>query len=299
MNIYVMGSINTDLVIECDNFPLEGETVVGKNFIVNSGGKGANQAVAVAKSGKKPILIAGVGDDNYGKENIAILNSYGVDTSNIHIFEKSNTGVASIIISKGNNRIVLDLGANFLLNVNHYDGLLKNANRGDIFVVQMETDANNIKQGVLLAKQRGMTTILNPAPANKELTLELLPYVDFLIPNQVELATICDKNADNLHEIVDCARCLLDKGVGCVIVTIGSDGCVVIDKNNYYHIESNKVDAVDSTAAGDTFVGYFCSMLAEHKDVVSACRLANLAASITVTRRGAQQTIPYLSELSQ
>ena len=183
--IYVLGSINMDMVITTPYIPAEGETLTGSNFFLNGGGKGANQAVAAAKQNVKTYLIGNVGDEIFGKDLINNLSDYNVDTTYLHKLNETPTGVAMIIIHNNDNRIILDGGANHKITYNQIDEALKTANENDIFITQLENNLNAVEYGLKMAKKNRMKTIFHPAPA-KEINKELYNYIDYLILNETE-----------------------------------------------------------------------------------------------------------------
>ncbi len=294
-NIFVMGSLNMDLCITCPSIPVAGETLIGSGFLSNSGGKGANQAVAVSKQGCKVNMLGAVGHDIFGAKLLKCLKNYNVNVN--YVSKKDcSTGVAVIIVENNDNRIILDSGANYQYCVSDFEKTLrKNAKENDIFIAQLETPLNTVKEGLKLAKELKMITILNPAPA-QTLDDEIFSLIDFLIPNETEAEQLaCIKyNGSNVVEI---GKSLLKKKVKNVIITLGDKGCVYFNDNETKHISAKKVQVLDTTAAGDTFIGVFASCIAKGQNVVEALEFATKAASLTVTKKGAQQSIPTYKEI--
>lgn len=289
--IFIIGSINMDLVISAECLPQMGETIHGYGFFTNPGGKGANQAVAARKLGGDVRFCACVGNDEFGTILTNVLKGYGVDTRYVNRVE-GPSGCAVITVVNGDNCIVLGAGANAKLQASMAEDCLKEANEGDILLVQLEIDHGIVLHALKLAKEKGMITILNPAPA-QGFCKEFLNYTDILIPNETEAATLSGKQ--NFEEGV---RALCEK-VGMVIVTLGSKGSVLCRRNERVSYPCPKVKAVDTTAAGDTFCGALAARLSRGESVEEAICFAHEAASITVTRKGAQQSIPYESEIRQ
>lgn len=290
--IFVLGSINYDMVVCTDHFPVSGETTNGYGFLGNSGGKGANQAVAISKFGGNGHLIGRVGNDTFGEVCLSSLKNFGVDTAFV---EKAqcNTGVAVIIIHNGDNRIILDHGANYCLQAEEVtDVLRKNLHEGDIFVTQMEVSANCVETALQTAKQLGAITLFNPAPACG-VTDKMLANADIVLPNESEAESITGiafENESSLHEM---KKWFNDKGVKHVVITLGDKGC-------YFDGEIlpvQKVNVVDTTAAGDTFVGALAVMLSQGKTIRESLDFCQRASAITIQRKGAQISIPYLEEL--
>ncbi len=282
--IYISGSLNMDLCIETPYVPQAGETITGKGFITNGGGKGANQATAAAKLGGKIAMCGAVGNDAFGETLLANLSSAGADISHIRKIEGISTGIAVIIISDSNNRIILDKGANAFLTENDIDEFLKNAGKGDIFLTQLENPIKVAGYGLKRAKELGLYTILNPAPANKEIE-EYLSFVDLVTPNETELELFGGKDK------------LFNAGVKKIVTTLGSKGYEIADKNGAKVYPCIKVKAIDTTAAGDTLCGGLAAGLAEGMSLEEACAFGSKAASIACTRKGAQQSIPTKAEV--
>lgn len=277
--IYVTGSLNMDLTIASSRMPNVGETIGGHDFIANCGGKGANQAVAAAKFGSKVSMCGAVGNDSFGitlKEN---LEKYGVDVSHISTVDGVSSGIAVIIVNDGNNRIILDRGANYSLTKEHIDDFLSEAKRGDIYLTQLENPLGVTGYGLMRAKDKGLFTILNPAPADKAIT-EYLKYVDLVIPNETEA------------ELFGGTRFFFDHGVKTVVTTLGADGYEIADGNSVVKYPCRRIKVVDTTAAGDTMCGVIAVGLSENRPLAEACRLGSLAATLACTRRGAQQSVP-------
>ena len=294
-DIFVLGSVNFDLTVHTDRMPQKGETACGKDFITNSGGKGANQAVAAAKLGGNVKLIGAIGNDFLGKECLASLTKFGVDATYVqHV--GTNTGTATIIIENGDNRIIIDHGANFALDKDVVLRAIRdNVKSGDIFVTQLEIPTEIVEEGLSLAKQCGAITVLNPAPA-VDVTDKMLANADYVIPNETEAQAICGLLPCDLQDLQKVDIMLHERGANNVLVTLGSNGCYY---NGKIYPVANKVVAVDTTAAGDTFVGALAVCLAEGKEVANSIDFCQMASSLTVTRYGAQISIPYLEELDK
>lgn len=294
-NIFVLGSLNMDLSISCDRLPVAGETLIGGGFISNSGGKGGNQAVAASKLGGKVTMLGAVGKDVFGCKLIKSLADYGVNTK--YIVKKDCSSGVAVIVVENDNRIILDSGANYELKFADFeDALRKKARKGDIFITQLETPLEVVESGLVLAKSLEMVTILNPAPA-AELSDKILSNVDYVIPNEseAEMLTKTNYNSNNVDEII---FSLLKLKVNNVIMTLGDKGCAYYDGKQVVRVQAKKVDAVDTTAAGDTFIGAFAAKLAVGESIEKALEFSNAASALTVTRKGAQQAIPTLNEVN-
>ena len=295
--IFVMGSLNMDISIDTEIFPKEGETVIGKGFITNPGGKGANQAVAAAKQGGKVIMLGAVGNDFYGKKLIESLKEYNVDTS--FIKEKdTSSGVAVIILNNGKNRIILNSGANFQYNYEDYkDILIKEAREGDFFVVQLETRADNVISAITIAKQLKLKIILNPAPA-VDLPISIYNKIDMILPNESEAESITGIMPDSDENILAIMKKFSKMGVLQTIITLGNKGSVYYEDGLRY-VPIVEVPVVDTTGAGDAFIGSLIVELANGKQIEQAMQYATICSAITVSRYGAQQAIPYRKEIEE
>ena len=282
-NIYIVGSINTDLVITTPYMPKAGETLTGSGFFVARGGKGANQAVAAARLGGKVVMCGLVGNDDFGKSAVGAFTEVGIDVSHIRAVSGVPSGTAVIIIEKGDNRIILDKGANAELSEKDIDEALKDAKAGDIYLTQLENPIEIIGYGLKRAREKGMYVILNPAPANKDI-VPYLKYCDLVTPNETET------------EIMGGKEFLLSQ-VPTLLVTLGGNGFEITDKNGSKHYDCIKIKPVDTTAAGDTLCGGLAAMLSKGKTLEESAIFGSKAASIACTRKGAQPSIPTLSEV--
>jgi ribokinase len=280
-----------DLVINSPYMPISGETLKGNSFMTNAGGKGANQAAACGKLGGEIYMAGCVGDDEFGKTMINNLNSYGVNTKYIKIIKNQTSGIAVIVVINGDNRIILDEGANGKIQKEDIDNLLITAESGDIFLTQLENPIEIIGYGLQAAKAKGLYTILNPAPANISIQ-KYFEFVDLITPNESEL-----KLLSGVEDILNGAKILEEKGIKEAVVTLGSRGYAYIKNANIYYGECKKVKAVDTTAAGDTFCGGLAVQLSKDIEIKEALKFASLAATISVTRKGAQISIPTLDEV--
>ena len=293
--IYVVGSINMDLIINTDVVPEAGMTVTGYGFMTNPGGKGANQAVAVAKCGGVSRMVGAVGNA-FGAQLTETLKGYGVDTSNVYQFDEISSGIAVITVNDGENRIILDRGANGLVSSEMAERALMDAQSGDWLIVQLEIPVETVKTALQIAHTKNMRTILNPAPAC-ELPEDIWQLADYFIPNQTETCFYTGIYPDTIEKAQQAAAILMEKGVGQVIITMGSQGALSVSADRTVTAQACRVEAIDTTAAGDTFVGALVTRLSEGADIYEAMTFANKASAITVTRRGAQQAIPTREEI--
>lgn len=295
--ILVIGSLNTDMVIQTEKIPTAGETVLGGEFFMNTGGKGANQAVAAARLGGKVIFIGKVGDDIFGQKSIQSLKEEGIETTFVGIASEVSSGVAMITVDKkGENAIVVAPGANYRLNIEDIEKSSEPFYAGDLIVLQMEIPIQTVEHIIVKAKSLEKKVILNPAPAQK-LNADLLRGLYMITPNETEAEVLTGIKIGDEATATAAAQCLLDKGVETVIITLGERGALVKTQNVCAIIPSPRVEAVDTTAAGDTFNGALAVALSEGKDILAATAFACRAASIAVTRKGAQISMPYRHEV--
>lgn len=282
--VIIVGSLNTDLVINAPYAPKGGETLMGSGFMINAGGKGANQAYATSMLSGSAIMCGCVGDDSFGSDSINNLQKVGVNTDYIRRVPGVPTGVAVIVVTNGENRIIIDSGANGCLSYEDIDRVLDTACEGDIYLTQLENPINVIGYGLKRAKEKGLLTVLNPAPANCDI-LKYAQYVDIITPNETE------------SEILGGKASLFECGISTVITTLGEKGFEIATKDEATVFPAIKVTPVDTTAAGDTACGGLCAKLSQGCDIATAMKFGSLAASIACTRQGAQKSIPTLEEI--
>ncbi|REK77724.1 ribokinase [Paenibacillus paeoniae] len=297
-NILIIGSLNMDLVLRVPYIPQVGETLLGRSMERVPGGKGANQAVAAAKLGANVTMLGKVGGDEFGAQLITNLNQAGVRTEGINLVAGASSGLAVIQVNdEGDNSIVVLAGANELCNKNFilsYEDQIKEA---EMVILQMEIPHKAVYEAVDLAKKHQKTVILNPAPAPDSIPDHVLAQLDYLIPNETELMKLSGLPVNTVAEAEAAARELLAKGVRHVIVTLGGNGALLVNASEAVHVPARAVKAVDTTAAGDTFVGAFAVGLSEGKSVRESIHFATKVSSIAVTRAGAQTSIPERHEV--
>ena len=287
--ILVVGSLNMDYTIYVNEFPKEGETLFGNNRFIQPGGKGANQAVAIAKSGLvNTLMIGAIGNDKDGEEVKNIVSSFGVDAKLIK--KDVETGNATIVVDKNSeNKIIIIGGANTSLSIDDIDVSL--IEKADYIVLQNEINQAVNDFVINKAYELNKTIIYNPAPY-RNIDDDILKKITYFIPNEIEL-----EKYSNMNNIEDGISYLLNKGIKNVLVTLGTKGSLLKNKNEAIKVDAFKVDAIDTVAAGDTFVGYFVSALASGKSEKEAMLLASKASSITVSRKGSLVSIPTLKEI--
>ncbi|MBV7478165.1 ribokinase [Pseudomonas sp. PDM31] len=295
--VVVVGSLNMDLVTRASRLPKGGETLIGESFSVVSGGKGANQAVAAARLGAQVSMIGCVGRDAYGDALRAALLAEQIDCQAVSTVDGSS-GVALIVVDDNSqNSIVIVPGANGALTADQlkrFDPVLQAA---DLLICQLEVPDATVGHALKRGRELGKIVILNPAPASRALPAHWYGSIDYLIPNESEAAALSGVAVDSLDTAQAAATKLIAMGAGKVIITLGAQGSLFADGNSFQHFPAPSVKAVDTTAAGDTFVGGFAAALAAGKGEAEAIRFGQVAAALSVTRAGAQPSIPALSDV--
>lgn len=302
MKVCVLGSINMDEVVGCTNMPKVGETILANTFKKVPGGKGANQAVASKRMGCNVFMIGKIGNDSNGTVLLNNLNEDGINTEYIFKDNESTTGVAIIFVDdKGNNSIAVVSGSNMALNK---DDLLKSKDvilDSKILISQFETPIDITTEAFKIAKENKVTTLLNPAPA-REIPKELLKYTDIIVPNETEAESLTGIKVCDVDSAKEAAKNFIEKGVKYVIITLGDKGAVIVSKNFDTLVPAKKVKAIDTTAAGDSFIGGLSRILSSENDLTDesikkAVEFANKVSAIVVTKEGAQTSIPTFDEV--
>jgi ribokinase len=301
--IVIIGSINMDLVLRVSRMPLPGETITGGQFRTIPGGKGANQAVACARlssDAAKVAMIACLGDDAFGLELRAALRKDGIDDSHVTTIPATASGIASILVNdNGQNSIVLAAGANAALSPAHIDAARSLIEQARIVVLQLESPLPTVRHAIKLAHALGKIVVLNPAPA-QALPADLLAQIDYLVPNEIEAAMLAGVPAagiDSDEQLAAVIARLRADGASNVLVTLGEKGVYAALTAGAAHFDAQPVKAVDTTAAGDTFIGGFVAALAEGRSEAEAIAFGQRAAALSVARAGAQTSIPARREL--
>lgn len=297
--ILVIGSTNMDIIALVDHLPVPGETVGNGNLARAHGGKGANQAVAAARAGGEVSFITCIGEDDDGKKMLDGFRKEGIRTDQVTIIPEISSGTALIFVDrKGENCIAVAPGANNYLSNTIIDQAEEAIKKADMILLQLEIPYATIRHICKLAARHEKRVILNPAPA-RELDQDVLGSLEYLVLNETEAEIIAGRKVsdDNMEEV---CRALKDMGPEHIILTLGSRGSYVYDDQVQYCVEGFPVKAVDSTAAGDTFCGAFAvSILKGDRDIIAAVRFANAAGALSVTRQGAQTSIPGLEDIEQ
>lgn len=295
--IVVVGSSNTDMIVRVSRFPVSGETIRGDSFMVMQGGKGANQAVAAARSGGDVYFIACVGKDHFGRDSVKSYVNDGINVTGVIYDQDTPSGAALIFVTEaGENAIAVSLGANNKLSPANIEAEQKTIAASDAVLLQLETPFETVVRTAEIAAIENVPVILNPAPATV-LPRSFLSKVSYLTPNQSEAEALTGIAVHDEASAKLAAACLLKQGVGTVILTMGRQGALVASQESQVMVQGFHVATVDTTAAGDAFNGAFAVALSEQCEVLEAARFANAAAALTVTQKGTQGAIPMRKDI--
>jgi len=295
--ILVVGSFTMDLVARAPRAPKEGETIIGSSFSQFPGGKGANQAVAAAKLGGDVTVIGKLGMDSFGDAQIESMKASGINTGYIMRDAEKSTGIGHITLEdSGKNRIIMVPGANMSYTPEDLAECKSLISEAEIIMMQFEIPIETVYKGLDLADEYGKTVILNPAPSAK-INMEYLSKVTYLILNEVEAKDFTGIDITDKHNAEKAAGKLIEQGCKNVVITMGSNGVLFMNNHEEYYVESHKVNAVDTTAAGDQFIGAFAYGLQNKYSHKECVEFANAAAAISVTRMGAQPSLATLPEV--
>lgn len=296
--IIVVGSLNMDMVVNSSKIPVIGETVLGSEFMMVPGGKGANQAVAAARLGGIVTMAGCVGNDIFGRHLVMNLSSNDIDTESIEVIDGASTGVAAITVVDGDNCIIVAPGANSKLSCDMIEALEDKIKQASILVVQLEIPIETVRKVIGIANKYNVRVLLNPAPAVK-LDDEFFSRVDIITPNESECEIITGFTMDSIDDFKTAVSYLNREGVQQVIITLGDKGVVYNRGCDIIHKPASSVKVVDTTAAGDAFTGAIAFALSEGKDIDSAVDFANIVGALTVTKRGAQTSLPYIDDVNK
>lgn len=289
MKIAVIGSTMMDIVSYTDEMPQAGETRRVNGFHIASGGKGANQAIAAAKLGADVVMMTAVGDDMFGEQSRRNFQDHHIDMSLVKTAEGTSNGIATIVVdATGQNRILINPGANEKLSPADIEAAGDELSTCGLFVLQLEVPLETVYAAIRFAKAHGIKVLLNPAPASRDLSLDMACQCDFFVPNETELSILVDKPVDTVEQVREAAESLVERGLTNVIVT----------SEETQLVPSLKVDAVDSTGAGDAFIGCFVDTYARTEDVLGSMQRASRYAALSVTRKGTQDSYADAKEFA-
>ncbi|OOF85013.1 ribokinase [Rodentibacter ratti] len=293
MEIAVIGSNMVDLITYIDDMPKMGETLEAPNFRMGCGGKGANQAIAAAKLGANVMMMTKVGDDAFAENTIRNFQQYGVNTDYVEKVPGVSSGVAPIFVDKSSqNRILIIKGANSHLKPSDIDNAKERLKNCKLFILQLEIPLETVYYAIDFANENNIPVILNPAPASKELDINYACKCDFFMPNETELEILTGLPVENMEQIRTAANTLLSKGLKNLIVTLGEKGSVWLHGSEITYIEPYKVNAVDTSGAGDAFIGCFAYYYVKSQDIVESMKMASLFSAYSVTGQGTQSSYP-------
>ena len=298
--VLVVGSANVDFTVAASRLPAVGETVSGGTLLVNHGGKGANQAVAARRLGAEVRLVACVGDDASGRGIRAALQAEGIGVDGMMVTSDAATGTALIVVDgQGRNQIVVAPGANWRLSVEHVRARADDFAWAQVVMCQLETPLDTLAWALAEARRRGLVTVLNPAPVREGIADDVWRLVEYLTPNEGEAERLSGVAVRDARSAAAAGRALRGRGVGAVIVTLGSQGSLACTARDDIRVPAFPVEAVDTTAAGDAFNGALGAALAGRDPLPDALRFASAAAALACTRRGAQPSLPTRAEVDR
>ncbi len=294
--ITVVGSIHIDFYIKLPKLPQQDETVIGYEFIMMPGGKGANQAICASKLGAKTYMVGRIGKDIFGERALWSLISAGVNVDYVTIDEETHTGIAFILLdTSGENMIAVAPGTDYKVSEKDVDRAINVITQSNSLLLQLEIPINTVVYAAKTAYRHGVRVLLNPAPA-MALPRELYSYIDVLVPNRTEAEMLTSVRINSIEDAVKAGRQLIERGVENVVITMGSKGALIVSKDFHYHVPAFRVNVVDTTGAGDVFISALGVFLSKGMDIVSACRYACATAALKISRLGAQSA-PTLDEV--
>lgn len=300
MDIAVIGSNMVDLITYTNQMPKEGETLEAPAFKIGCGGKGANQAVAAAKLNSKVIMLTKVGDDIFADNTIKNLESYGINTRYVEKVPCTSSGVAPIFVNQNStNSILIVKGANKFLSPEDVDRAADDLKKSKLIVLQLEVQLETVYHSIDFGKKNGIPVLLNPAPALKDLDISYACKCDFVVPNETELEILTGMPVNNIENIRQAARSLLEKGLKNIIVTLGSQGALWMTNDNEVHVPAIKVNAIDTSGAGDAFIGCFSHYYVKTNDVELSMKKAVLFAAFSVMGKGTQSSYPSIEQFNE
>lgn len=291
MKIAVIGSNMVDLITYIDQMPKQGETLEAPEFEIGCGGKGANQAVAAAKLGSDVMMLTKVGDDLFGQNTINNFNKMGINTQYVKIVKNISSGVAPIFVDKSSqNRILIIKGANNYLLPQDIADAKDSLKQCNLIILQLEVPLETVYAAIDFAVKHKIEIILNPAPAIKDLDISYACKCDFFIPNETELEILTNMPINSKDAIYNAGKVLLNKGLKNLIITLGHQGSIWMTKDKIHHIDPIKVNALDTSGAGDAFIGCFASEYTKNRDIINALNKASAYSAASVTQKGTQRS---------
>jgi ribokinase len=298
--VCVVGAANIDLISYVPRLPELGETLHGTEFHMGYGGKGANQAVMAAKLGAEVTMVTKLGKDTFGEGTLENFRKLGVDTTYVTSTDEASSGVAPIFVEPGgDNAIVIVTGANDLITEAEIEQARSAMAQAAVVVCQLEIPVDTTLLALRAARAEGTPTVLNPAPARPDLSDELLGLSDVFCPNQSEAALLTGRRVDTVDDAAEASAVLRDRGARSVVVTLGDAGCLVSDDGGVEHLPGEDVEAVDTTGAGDAFVGALATFLALGEGLRSSARWANRVSALSVRGHGTQTSFPERADLPE
>jgi len=299
VDITVIGSMNIDLVLDVKNMPKIGETIKGSDLSINTGGKGANQAIACALFGNSVSMIGRIGNDLYGKLIIENLKKQKINTSGIKIDKTKSTGSAIIMVDEnGENCIVISSGANGNVSIDDIKDNEKTIADSKLTLLQFEIPTDTVIFAIEISNYYNVPVLLNPAPAEK-IPIDIYKKIDILIPNEVEACTLTNIEINDKKSAIKAANILLELGVKNVILTLGKNGSMFVSKDKVIYKPSIKVNVIDTTAAGDAFIGGFAHSFIKGEKIDDALEFATFSAALAVTKKGAQSSFHTEGEVTK
>lgn len=300
-SIAVIGSNMVDLISYTHRMPKEGETLEAPSFRMGCGGKGANQAVAAAKLGSKVVMVSKVGDDMFADNTIRNFQSYGIDTKYVQKVPHTSSGVAPIFVNPSSqNSILIIKGANEFLKPSDIDKAAEKLSSVDLIVLQLEVPLETVYHAIDFGNKNNIKVLLNPAPAVPELDIEYACRCDFFVPNETELEILVSKSVKTVDDVRSAARVLLDKGLKNIIVTMGARGALWLTQDGQeLMVDPVEVDAVDTSGAGDAFIGCFSHYFVQTGDVKFSMEKASMFAALSVTEKGTQFSYPSIEQFNE
>jgi len=297
--IVVFGSYVTDLMFRVPRLPVKGETLKASTFKLGPGGKGSNQAIAAKRAGAEVAMITKIGKDPFGKIALDNFQKENINSNFVFQDDERPTACASILVDEnsGNNQIAISMGACEHITNEEVESARETIKNAQILVTQLEANLDATEMAMDIARQNEVMIILNPAPA-QPLPIKFLKKIDILTPNETEASILCDGlKVETVEDAKNAAKILLEKGVKNVIITLGEKGAVLMNKEMEHHIESLKVDVIDTTGAGDAYNGGFAAALAEGKNILDAAKFANVVGALSVTKIGTAPAMPYRKDI--